>query len=189
LALFISAYYIWQLVKKHQIADWKVKLLPLSVLLIAVGSTTYHTFRSPYTMLMDVAPIYLFFLVFFYLFIKKFVKTSAKALFTTPTFAATLLVITIATPREFLNGSIRHFFNAATLLGMGLVAVKKFGPQARGFFSVFIIYSLAIFFRTIEPVVCLHFPVGTHFTWHILTAVSAYYAVKALLIILKSNHA
>jgi hypothetical protein len=181
LALFISAYYIWQLLKEYKITDWKYRFLPISVFLIGTGSTLYHTFRSPASMLADTAPIYLFFLVYFFLFVKIFVKQVGRAAMVTILFATTLLLLTIYTPRELLNGSIRHFFNAGTLLGMFLVARHKFGPKAKLFLTVFLVYSLAIFFRTIEPAVCPFFPVGTHFTWHLLNGLAAYLAVKALL--------
>lgn len=181
IALFIAAWFIWKLLEKNKITDWKWRLLPISVFLIGIGSNLYHTFRSQVTMLTDAVPIYLFFLIYFFLFAKVFVKRTNRAIGLTVLFAAILLLVTIYTPRELLNGSIRHFFNAATLLGMALVVRQKFGRKARLFFTVFAVYSLAIFLRTIEPAVCPFFPVGTHFTWHILTAISAYLATRALL--------
>ncbi len=181
IALFVAAGATWKLLEKNKITDWKWRFLPVSVFLIGIGSSLYHTLRSPVTMLADATPIYLFFLVYFFLFAKIFLKRTGRAAIVTTLFAAALLLVTIYTPRELLNGSIRHFFNAATLLGMALAAWKKFGAKAKLFFSVFLVYSLAIFFRTIEPAVCPFFSVGTHFSWHILTAISAYLATKALL--------
>jgi len=183
LAFFVAAWFIWKLLEKHKITDWKWQLLPVSVFLIGIGSSLYHTFRSPLTMLADAVPIYLFFLVYFFLFSKAFLKRTKRAVMVTVLFAATLLLVTIYTPRELLNGSIRHFLNAATLLGMAVVVRVKFGRKANLFFSVFAVYSLAILGRTIEPAVCQFFPVGTHFSWHILTAASAYLATRALLTI------
>src|SRR3989344_3741454 len=80
IALFIAAWFIWKLLEKNKITDWKWRLLPISVFLIGIGSSLYHTFRSPVTMLADAAPIYLFFLVYFFLFTKIFLKQAANAL-------------------------------------------------------------------------------------------------------------
>ena len=40
----------------------------------------------------------------------------------------------------------------------------------------------ALTFRTIDVAVCSQFPIGTHFLWHMLTAIVAYLGLRSLIL-------
>ncbi|MEK7163855.1 MAG: hypothetical protein AAB768_01785, partial [Patescibacteria group bacterium] len=49
--------------KNSIITDPRLKILPFLIGLIGVGSGLYHTFNNPYTLIIDLLPIY-FFIIF-----------------------------------------------------------------------------------------------------------------------------
>ena len=47
IVFFISAFFIYKLLKNNNIQDQRIKLLVILVVLIGIGSTTYNSFHSP----------------------------------------------------------------------------------------------------------------------------------------------
>ena len=48
---------------------------------------------------------------------------------------------------------------------------------------LFLGFIVAVYLRSLDPVICNNFTIGSHFVLHIFIAVAAYYAVKSLLTI------
>ena len=68
IALLISAYYIFKLLKKkNKINDKKFIFLPLLLAASAFGNVIYHTLPNPVAYLADVVPLGLFWLIISYL--------------------------------------------------------------------------------------------------------------------------
>lgn len=70
LAFFIITVYMWRLIKKKKIKNPLLKLFPLLIFLIGLGSTLYHTFQSPFAQALDLTSLYLLPLVSVFALIK-----------------------------------------------------------------------------------------------------------------------
>ena len=44
------------------------------------------------------------------------------------------------------------------------------------------IFTISLFFRTIDRVICPSFPAGTHFVWHLLNGAVLYLSIRAVLL-------
>jgi len=187
IAFFIAAYYLYKLLKTKNLTTKSWLVFPVVLAFIGLGSTLFHVFSTPITLVLDFTPLYLFYLLFLYKFFKTLNLSLTQIILIMIGFAATIISLTIFIPPDFLNGSIRHVVLASILLLFIFISVKHFKHESKTLIHVFIFYAFGIFFRTIEPIICPQFPLGTHFSWHLIMALAAFYAVKFLTQINKVN--
>ncbi len=177
-AFLLSAFFIFRLYKIHKISGtwhWVLFYLTLS---IGIGSALWHSFRTPTTHAFDAIPIYLFLLTFLFLLLKNLTKNIRKSIIGILGFLLFQIIVSVYLP-GFLNGSIRHVVNASVfiLLCLWIYEKKKLNSNL---VIALLMYVFGITFRTIDNSVCSVFPFGTHFLWHVLTAIASYFAVKGL---------
>ena len=177
LAFFISAIFTYKLIKEKNVKDSIYRVLPWLILLIGLGSISYHSFRGPVTLLFDAVPIYIFLGLSLFLLFKKLVRHTGLALGVIGLFVLLQIFLTINFPHLF-NGSIRHIANAILLSALIIWTYKKFGKVTLQLFFVFLVYAVGIFFRTIDIPICPTFTIGTHFLWHLFAAWGAYLIVR-----------
>jgi len=164
--------------KRKGVKDKYILALPVLLSIVGVGSFIYHTTRSPFTLLFDAIPIYIFVLFSLFLVLKKLLKGQTKALATILMLVAVELVLSLVVPRDFLNGSIGHVVTIIFISLIGFFIYKKFGTKIiQPLVSVLTLYGLAIFFRSSDPFFCSYIPFGTHFLWHIFAAGAGYFAI------------
>lgn len=179
-AFLISAYFIFKLFKNIKEKRFEYWILFCLILLIGLGSALWHSFKTPFTLALDAVPIYLFLLVFLYLLLKNLIRNTKRSLIGISSFVILQLAVSIYLP-EVLNGSIRHVVNASVFLLLNLWIYKESKKLNFDFIFAFLVYVLGITFRTIDNTVCSLFPSGTHFLWHMFTALTTYLAVRGLM--------
>ena len=186
IAFFVSAFFIYKLLKKHAIKSFGYWFLFTLLVLGSIGSLLWHSFRNPLTLSLDAVPIFIFFFTFVYLLLEQLTRSKRKALILLVSFFILQVLASYVFP-TFLNGSIRHVVNGIAFLGIVVWLYKKYANFSRHLPVAFLLYILAILLRSIDNSVCSIFPVGTHFMWHVLNAAAAYFAIRALLKINSSN--
>jgi len=179
LAFLFSAYLIFKLFKKHKKVDAEYWILFWLVISIGLGSALWHSFRTPLAHAFDAIPIYLFLLTYLYLFLKNLLDSKGKSVVIVITYLFLQIGVSILFPEVF-NGSIRHIVNALFFVALSLWIYIKAKGLNLNFILALLAYMLGIVFRTTDNKICIIFPVGTHFLWHILTALASYFAIKAL---------
>ena len=179
LAFFVSAFFVYKIIKASNLKNSIYNFFPWIIFSIGLGSSLWHLYRNPVTLIFDALPVYIFLGLALFVLIKKLIGNSKQALVIIGLFILLQILLTINFP-DLLNNSIRHIANAVLLLVLIVWTYKKFGNVALQLIIVLLIYVVGIFFRTIDMSICPIFSPGTHFLWHILVALGAYFIVKFL---------
>lgn len=168
-AFFGAALWVWQRHAKHG-RDFLV--LALLLLLIAAGSAAFHMFATVWSAILDISFISLF--VVFFLF--RYLVRTGKV----PTLVSALLVLvfiacsvgfTVAMPKGAMNGSVPYL---APLFAMFLLATWAALRQLHGagiLAMASFVFVIGIALRTMDQAICDRFVHGTHFAWHVCTAI------------------
>ncbi|OGE22862.1 hypothetical protein A2688_04490 [Candidatus Daviesbacteria bacterium RIFCSPHIGHO2_01_FULL_38_8] len=179
IVFFISAFFIYKLLKNNNIQDQRIKLLVILVVLIGIGSTTYHSFHSPYTAIFDLLPIYIF--VFYSLYLLAAFISESKIL----QYGIPLLLFIFqlgfrfaSIPLFILGMPTFHIFNIIFILGLSFWLYSRIGKVIVSIFPVLFSYSLGVLARYFDLIVCPINGVGTHFIWHICVAFATCYTAK-----------
>ena len=180
IAFFVSAFFIYRLLKKHNIKSFVYWFLFVLLLLVGTGSLLYHSFRNPFTLALDAIPIYIFFLTFIYVLLERLTKSRSVPVFLLVGFFVVQILASYAFP-DFLSGSIRHVVNGITFFGLLVWLYQKYDRLDPYLIAAFLVYILAIVFRSIDNSICAMLPIGTHFLWHIFNATAVYFAIRALI--------
>lgn len=171
---------LWQ--GRGQASGWLPRALAALVIIIGLGSFSFHTLATRWSSLADVIPIGVFMLVYFGFALRRFVSRLLwLAIFGTACFAGVLVgAQTIQCEGgACLNGSVGYLPALAALLAIGgglLLAGQRAG---RFIFAAGCVFAVSLTFRTIDRAVCPAFPLGTHFAWHLLNALMLYLLLRA----------
>lgn len=179
-AFFVAAWLTWREARRHDLAHVDVRALIALTVAIGAGSTLFHTFATPWARMLDQVPILGFQLVFLWSYVRRLMDWPRWA-------AAAALIAYLAAGlycrryTDVLNGSLTYA--PALLLTLALAwhhAVRRLAGAVQLARAVGV-FVAALVFRTLDETVCVRFPLGTHFLWHLLVAGVAYLAVTALI--------
>ena len=181
LAYLVAAWAAWILARRLNAVSFGIWGLILFSVMVGVGSGLFHTFATGWARVLDVVPILLFELLFVWLYARQVmeIRTELAAIS-----AAAFLGLTLF-GRQFpqvLNSSLPYIPAFLVLLGFGLYHLRR---QRHGQWLLIVaagVFTLAIFFRSIDQAICPYFPVGTHFLWHLLTGCVFYLSMRALIV-------
>lgn len=162
-AFFISAYFIYKLSRP--------KLFWL-VTLIGLGSTAYHGFNNPYTLILDVLPVYAFILYSLYILTSQWLIPLSLVLIQ--------IFVLRNLPVFILDIPTVHITNLLFIWLLMIWFYKRLGKMALKLVPVVLVYGLAIAVRGFDIPICPINKFGTHFLWHILTATAVYLTTKSL---------
>lgn len=186
LAFLWFAYKTWQLFKNTQDRSFKqigdIWVLTLAMAGIGIGSGLWHTHAAPgWTVIADIIPIYIFINVcVFSLFMRLMHFTWLKAALVWVVFTAASVAAEIYLPKDLLNGSVMYA-PSWLMLGISALILKvRQSPYAPDLWFAVQIFTLSLFFRTIDMMTCDSNPFGTHFLWHLLNSLLLFNLVKTL---------
>ncbi len=143
--------------------------LSVVLVVIGIGSGLFHTFANRLTGLADVLPILGFILLYIYAATRDFmgarswVAGLAAAGFVP--FAA--LTAPLFARMPVIGVSAGYWPVVAMIL---IYAAVLRGAVGRGLAIGAGILTLSLVARSVDPLVCAAFPLGTHFLWHLLNA-------------------
>jgi len=148
---------------------------------VGIGSILFHTVPNGWTLILDIVPILLFLVWFFWLYLRTVARTP------TPVVLAAIAAFLAASASAQIFGTVLH---GALYYTPGLIFVLVLGvfharERAEGRYLLLATagaYALALVFRTIDQEVCPAFPIGTHFLWHSLIGLAAYLAMRCLIV-------
>lgn len=163
--------------------DWDIMLLIGLVFLIGVGSFLWHTVAVSWARMLDAIPVMVFMNIYLLSFLDRIVHVTRWEMFGwLLLFFAVVLCTILVMPAGFLNGSLFYLPAWMTLFVMTLYLVSNEHSASRLFVISLVVFSISVVLRTIDTSVCVYFPVGTHFFWHLLCAYFSYQLVKALIV-------
>ncbi|WP_028925508.1 ceramidase domain-containing protein [Pseudonocardia acaciae] len=157
-----------------------VSALVVILAVIGVGSFLFHTLATGWAALADTLPIALFMLGFVVVFVHRFAGVRpARAWLAAPAFVLFAAVVAGATAAMRLPG-----LYAPALLALALItawlAVRR-DPGRRPFAVATALFAASLTLRQLDGPLCPHWPLGTHFGWHVLNATVLYLLVRTTL--------
>ena len=178
-AFFVAAWALWRLARRSNALSGDMRVVIALIVMTGFGSTIFHTFATPWAHWLDVAPILLFQLTFLWVYARRVMRVGFA-----PT--ATLIVLFLAVAlfsRQFphmLNRSLMYAPALFVMLALGLYHWARRKPWPFSLLAAVGVLAVALFFRTVDEAVCEYLPFGTHFLWHLATAVTVYLCGLAL---------
>ena len=180
-AFFIAAWAAWSLARRsHRLSTGIWVLIAFSIA-IGTGSALFHTFATGWARVLDEIPILLFQLCYLWLYARRIM--SLRTVFSAGAIAAYMVVAFFS--RQFphlLNGSLVYAPALIPLLGLGLYHFLQHKAGRLLLLATTGVFLIALAFRSVDEAVCSHFPIGTHFLWHVLIAVVLYLSLRALIL-------
>jgi hypothetical protein len=176
----IAAFAAWWVARRRGVLTPGVWVLIVLATSVGIGSTIWHTYATRWAMWLDIVPIILFECAFLALYARRAAGLSWGVV-------AALLVPFVAL--GFVLGGVRWLNGlpayAPILVVMWVVGVHHYRTSRRErllLAAAAAFFCLALFFRTIDLVVCRQFPIGTHFLWHVLNGVVVYTSMRGVIL-------
>lgn len=159
--------------------------LALLLTLTGLGSFLWHGWRTSAFLLLDALPGALFLFMATFMWLRRFYN-SWSAFFIFCGFLA-LTALSLFTGASLLKNNLIFVSIAplVVLLGAWLVA-RTYQESLRAAFmggSALFFAVVALMFRSIDQAVCITFPIGTHFLWHILLSLAGLLIILMFIVI------
>lgn len=186
-AFFVAAFFAFRLARRCGAPAGETGLLIALLLAIGTGSALCHTLATGWAMLADTLPILMFQIAFLVVYGLRVMKLPGVklALLLGAYFFATMIFG--ALPQHWLNGSVSYFPALLFLGGLGAwhFRARREGPALLMMAALTLAVSLT--FRSVDMLICPHFPAGVHFIWHLLNGTVLYMALAALILNFKNK--
>jgi len=183
IAFVIGAIYAWYIWRQRNSDDKFSLLLIVLLALIGIGSFIYHAFPSDKTIWIDLIPIQIFGLSYFaYLGKKYFELSNLQLLLILVAFFFVRQYWIIYMPRGAIGGGITHIPTVFLLLSSALLLLSRYKKFSTMLLIASAIYILALVIRAMDKQISVQFPVGVHWIWHILTALTASMLILATIL-------
>jgi hypothetical protein len=163
-------------------AHWDFLVLITLMFAIGIGSGLWHFYPTRFTVLADVIPILLFINVYLLSFFHRAFGFKWRGLVLVFMFFQLVnVIVAMAFPPKFLNGSIFYGPGWLTLISIGAYLYVTKHPLRGRLLAAGGIFTASLIFRTMDRDVCQWVPIGTHFIWHVLNAWLLYLLTSALI--------
>ena len=180
-SFLIAAWAAWLLAGRSGRLPADIQILLWLSVATGIGSGLWHTYATAWALILDIIPILLFLVWFFWLYMR------GVAGMPTPFVVASIVVFVLATVLAQRFASVLHgalFYAPALilLLALGLFHARRRGAARYTLLAAAGAMGLALVFRTLDQEVCPALPIGTHFLWHGLNGLAAYLAMRGLIL-------
>lgn len=152
------------------------------VIMTGIGSFLYHTLATVWAAYADILPILGFIYLYHAVFLRRALAMPYKyvLMYLITFFGLSGLLISFM-GKEALNGGIAYIPVLVSFYTVWVAMLALRRPGARLFGITALVFLGAITFRSIDMMVCPHFPLGTHFLWHTLNSVVLYLLMKIII--------
>ena len=170
-AFLIAALWMWRRVRGQGLP--LAEALCAILFAIGVGSWLFHTHATAWAALADVAPIVAFILTYIYVANRHFIGLSpGRAGLATSAFLPYAALLVPAFGQLPFFSISAAYWPVPVLIALYALGLWRRAPAlARGLGIGAAILTLSLVFRSLDEIVCPALPFGTHFLWHILTAI------------------
>lgn len=148
---------------------------------IGIGSSLFHTFATPWALVLDVVPILLFQIWYIWLYSRRVVGMGfvysgvfLAGFFLTSNFSRQFT--------DILNGSLSYAPAFLVLTGLGIYHHQQQKRDRWVLLAAAGVFLLSLFFRTLDSFICPYFTIGTHFLWHLLNGSLLYLSARGLIL-------
>ncbi|MEL6766428.1 MAG: ceramidase domain-containing protein [Pseudomonadota bacterium] len=171
MAFLIAAAIAFDYAKRRGRIDFAVGFLLINLTVIGIGSFLFHTFATVWAAMTDTIPIMIFIIAYFAAAMRYFVGLSRLGttvavvilLFALPATSAALRPILL----PLIGGSVSYVPALLMLLGVGAYLWRAGNAAGPNLVAGGALFAVSLTFRALDQPVCMEFPTGTHFAWHI----------------------
>ena len=154
-------------------SPWYGRVLAGLIFLIGLGSLSFHLFATFGTEILDELFIALFICFFVACFFCHFPGWPWwSTLLTLPAYAGFTWLLQSHIPKGALNGSAGYLPPIAALLLMATYLLASGRSGGVKLAAAALIFAVSLTLRTMDKAWCLNLPIGTHWLWHCLNAVT-----------------
>jgi hypothetical protein len=180
-SFLIAAWAAWYLARRSGRLPADIQILLWLSVATGIGSGLWHTYATAWALVLDIIPILLFLVWFFWLYLR------GVAGMPTPFAAAAIVVFLLATvlAQRFagvLHGALYYTPALIFLLMLGVYHARQRAAARFSLLAAAGALGLALVFRTLDQEVCPALPIGTHFLWHSLNGLAAYLAMHCVIL-------
>jgi hypothetical protein len=179
-SFLIAAWAAWYLAKRSGHLSVSIQILIWLAASVGIGSILWHTLPNGWTLLLDIIPILIFLIWFFWLYMRSVAGMPTPWVLGA---IAAFLVASILAQRgaDVLHGALYYTPALILLLVLGVFHARERTIARFTLLAAAGVYALALVFRTLDLEVCSAIPIGTHFLWHSLNGLAAYLAMRCLI--------
>lgn len=185
LSFILAAIWAGWAMRARGVRSVPIAILTVLAFCIGVGSFLFHTYAQAWAGLADVAPIWLFVLIYILTCVHVVAGVSWPRVlvgFAVLVGAITALVSLVELPGlpqapAWMNGSEQYLPAVAAMLFFTAMALIRSHPLRWWFTGATALFLVSLSFRTLDVHICPSLHLGTHFLWHTLNG-----AVIALLL-------
>lgn len=178
--IFPALFWLWYL-RRERLNSWFLFFSVALVFFGGLGSTLFHAFRlSPVFLMLDVIPsAILTIAIAIYLWLKVLKKRWYIVLIFIPVF--TIRFLLSRTLPAHIGTNVSYVFSGLLILVPLLIELYR-SNFLKWFSVVMVLFSfgVAILFRQLDTHHWHYLPQGTHFLWHLFSAVGSYYMLDYL---------
>ena len=179
IAFLIAAAIAIKMIKRYSVQARDIKMLPVILVLIGLGSFAWHVMADEFTLMLDVIPITIFINLYIIIFLTRCMQWRWWGVVA----AFVMLQLMNAAVSYWLDadtlyGTIMYLPTYIMLLGFSILAFIQKKTFALHLCLITCIWTCSLIFRTIDLPICYATHVGTHFLWHIANAVTLYELIK-----------
>ncbi|MBZ8134203.1 ceramidase domain-containing protein [Afifella sp. IM 167] len=171
-AFLLAALYTFVIWRRDGGRDGASLYLICNVAVIGVGSFLFHTLASRWSMLADVLPITALIYAYFGIAMRRFfgldwpVVVMTLFLFGAASWGGEVIL------RPLLGGSAGYAPALVAMAGVGTLLAFVSHAAARYLILATAVFALSLASRMADNPVCASLPIGTHYVWHVLNAVT-----------------
>lgn len=182
LAFLAAAWWGWRAWRAAGSHDMAALGLTALVALIGVGSFLFHTFATRWALMADVVPIQLFMLGMFALMLRRMLGWSAWWIglgcvgFLAAGVLLPMLMRAVVGPAGTGGAVAGYGIGLVAMIWLGRAGAISAGNDRRAAGWLILVaagvFAVSLAFRTLDPLICAAFPLGTHFLWHLMNALT-----------------
>lgn len=157
---------------------------------MAIGSALFHSLSTMGSILFDVVPIFFFVLFYLYVFARNLLGLSAvKSVAMFAVLAAGNLIYKYHVFRA-ADGYISYIPTFIFLATLALYMLIRRHPSAKRVLLASCIAFASLYLRIVDRQWCGAWPMGTHFLWHLCSALVVYILMRELVVYkrMKASH-
>ena len=183
-AFILAAAVAFSLWRKHKTNFTRINniVLPLmaaNICVIGIGSFLFHTLATHWAMLADVIPIYIYkvlLLLLYPILVLKFSWFKSVGLFCLFLLATYLVGVM---PID-LNGSQMYLPAISMLLLFAFLHKQQYQHLDKALLIACGAFLISITLRSIDNLICPHWPIGSHFGWHLCNGFVLFFTWKSV---------
>lgn len=176
---FIAAFLVARLAAREKALDGRALILIGLMLLIGTGSSLFHTLALRWAGMADTLSILCYQIAFLLLYARYVMKfTRIGTVLTLAGFCAAIFIAALL-PHVTHNVPVSYMPALLFVTGFGIWHWHNRKRDRGALLGAAALFTVSLSFRTLDPVLCAHWPLGTHFIWHILNAGVLYLTTRA----------